>query len=75
MFAVTRREAALFIPPFRTRLLLRGAGGWDRLGTRLCPGFGGVALMEATKDFSEMVPSGAVPAAGRRRRVVVAETA
>ena len=74
MFAVTRRDSALFVPPFRSRLLLRGAGGWDRLGSRLCPGFGGVALMEATKDFSELIPAGAVPAGGRRRRVV-AETA
>ncbi len=75
LFAVTRRDSALFVPPFRNRLLLRGAGGWDRLGSRLCPGFGGVTLMEATKDFSELIPAGAVPAAGRRRRVVVAETA
>ncbi|SDB08973.1 class I SAM-dependent methyltransferase [Belnapia rosea] len=75
LFAVTRREAALFIPPFRTRLLLRGAGAWDRLGNRLCPGFGGVTLMEATKDFSELIPAGAVPANARRRRIVMAESA
>ncbi len=74
LFAVTRREAALFIPPFRTRLLLRGAGAWDRLGSRLCPGFGGVTLMEATKDFSELIPAGAVPASARRRRIVMAES-
>ena len=73
MFAVTRREAALYVPPFRTRMLLRSAGMWERLGSRLCPGFAGVTLMEATKDFSELIPAGAVPAAARRRRVVVAE--
>ncbi|MBL6454672.1 methyltransferase domain-containing protein [Belnapia sp. T6] len=75
MFAVTRRETALFVPPFRKRLLLRGAGVWDRLGPKLCPGFGGVTLVEATKDFSELVPAGAKPATARRRRVVVAEGA
>ena len=75
MFAVTRREPALFVPPFQTRMLLRGAMVWERLGTRLAPGFAGVTLMEATKDFSEMIPAGAVPATARRRRVVVAETA
>lgn len=75
MFAVTRREAALFVPPFQTRMLLQGAGVWERLGSRLCPGFAGVTMTEATKDFSELIPAGAVPAKARRQRVVVAETA
>ncbi|MCO6419529.1 class I SAM-dependent methyltransferase [Siccirubricoccus sp. KC 17139] len=72
MFRVAQRDAALFVPPFRNRLLLRGAGGWERLGSRLCPGFAGVTLMEAAKDFSELIPAGVRPA---RRRVVVAEAA
>jgi SAM-dependent methyltransferase len=72
MFAVEQRASALFIPPFRTRLLLRGAGAWERLGTRLCPRLAGVTLMEAVKDFGECVPAGAT-AARQRRRVVVAE--
>jgi SAM-dependent methyltransferase len=71
MFAVERRDAALFVPPFRNRVLLRGAGAWERAGARLCPRFAGVTLMEAVKDFGELVPAGAVPA--QRRRVVVAE--
>ncbi|RYJ00773.1 MAG: SAM-dependent methyltransferase [Acetobacteraceae bacterium] len=75
MFAVTRRQPALFVPPFQARMLLRGAMVWERLGNRLLPGFAGVTLMEATKDFSELIPAGAVPATIRRRRVVVAETA
>jgi len=70
MFRRTRRDAALFIPPFNTRLLLRGAGGWERLGGRICPGLSGVTLVEAGKDFSELIPAGARPAP---RRVVVAE--
>lgn len=73
MFAITRREAALFVPPFRTRVLLRGAWVWERLGSRVCPGLAGVTLMEASKDFAEMIPSGAVPAKARQRRQVVAE--
>jgi SAM-dependent methyltransferase len=75
MFDVTRREAALFVPPFQLRMLLRGAMVWERLGARVCPGFAGVTLMEAAKDFSELIPAGAVPAAARRRRLVVAESA
>src|SRR3954470_7253585 len=39
MFQVERRDAALFVPPFRTRLLLRSAGAWERLGASLCPRF------------------------------------
>lgn len=69
MFAVRRREQALFIPPFGNRLLLRGAGAWERLGRRLCPGLAGVTMLEATKDFSELVPAGALRA-GPTRRVV-----
>jgi len=71
MFAIQRRDQALFVPPFRTRVLLRGAGAWERLGGRICPGLAGVTLMEAGKDFSELIPAGAVRA--RARRVVVAE--
>jgi SAM-dependent methyltransferase len=71
MFQVERREAALFVPPFRTRLLLRGAGAWERLGGRLFPRFAGVMLLEAVKDFAALVPAGAVHAPARR--VVVAE--
>ena len=70
MFQVERRDAALFIPPFQTRLLLRGAGGWERVGHRLFPRFAGVTLMEASKDFSELIPAGAMK---MRRRVMVAE--
>ena len=70
MFRVERREAALFIPPVRSRLLLRGAGAWERLGASLWPRFGGVALVEARKDMFAALPLEAAPA---RRRVVVAE--
>ena len=67
MAAMLGKEAALYVPPFRTRMLLRSAGMWERLGARLCPGFAGVTLMEATKDFSELIPAGAVPLASRHR--------
>jgi hypothetical protein len=71
MFQVEQREAALYVPPFQTRLLLRGAGAWERLGSRLCPRFAGVVLLEAVKDFGALVPAGARQAPARR--VVVAE--
>ena len=70
MFRVERRSAALFVPPFRTRLLLRGAGAWERVGPMLYPRFAGLTLVEAEKDLFA-----GLPATARKpgRRVVVAE--
>ena len=56
MFRVERRDAALFVPPFRWRLLWRGAGAWERVGRRAVPGLAGVTLMEASKDSFAAVP-------------------
>ncbi len=75
MFRVERREAALFMPPFRSRLLLRGAGAWERLGDALWPSLGGVTLVEARKDMFAGLPVQAVAAKGRRRVVVAEEGA
>ena len=73
MFQVEQRQGALFVPPFQSRLLLRGAGAWERLGGPLFPRFAGVTLMEAVKDFAALVPTGAVQA--KKRRVAMAEGA
>jgi SAM-dependent methyltransferase len=67
LFRVTRREAALFVPPFPWRMLLGGAGLWDRMGRRLARRLAGVMLIEAEKDLLAAVPAAGVPA---RRRVV-----
>ncbi|MEI6161113.1 MAG: methyltransferase domain-containing protein [Roseococcus sp.] len=69
MFAVTRRDAALFVPPFPWRFALRGAALWDRIGRNSLRRLGGVTLIEAEKDLFAAMPAGA-PAMGRR---VVAE--
>jgi len=69
MFAVTRRDAALFVPPFPWSFALRGAALWDRTGRRLLRRLGGVTLIEAEKDVFGAMPAG-TPAMGRR---VVAE--
>lgn len=70
MFRVRRRDAALYMPPFRWRLLLRGAGAWERVGDALFPRLAGLTLMEAEKDIYAGVPADVARA---RRRVVVAE--
>jgi len=66
MFTVERRQVALFVPPFRTRLLLRGAGIWERAGRALAPRFAGVAIVEARKEMFGAMPVNALPAKGRR---------
>jgi SAM-dependent methyltransferase len=76
MFRMERRDAALFVPPFRSRLLLRGAWVWERAGRRAWPaGLAGVTLVEASKDCFAALPAGAAEAAALRRprRVVVPE--
>jgi SAM-dependent methyltransferase len=65
MFAVTRRDSALFVPPLPWRFALRGAALWDRIGRTSLRRLGGVTLIEAEKDLFAAVPAGAV-AIGRR---------
>ena len=51
MFTPTRSNRALYIPPLRTRALLRSAPAWERIGSRWFPTFGGVVLVEAGKHL------------------------
>ena len=51
MFTPTRRGRALFVPPFRSRTLLRSAPAWERIGRRWFPTFSGVLLVEASKQL------------------------
>ena len=69
MFAVERRDAALFVPPFRARLLLRGAGVWERIGRTALPSLAGVTLTEARKDIFGAMPVFAAEAEARRATV------
>ena len=51
MFTPTRSERALYIPPMRSRALVRSAPAWERVGRRWFPTFGGVVLIEAGKQL------------------------
>ncbi|HEY8610264.1 MAG TPA: class I SAM-dependent methyltransferase [Roseomonas sp.] len=62
MFTVERREAALFIPPFGLRPLLRGAKLWEAAGQALAPQLGGVTVIEARKTVLGLIPAGSAPA-------------
>jgi SAM-dependent methyltransferase len=71
MFRVERRDTALWMPPSRTRLVLRSAPLFERTGRRWMPGLAGVTITEAVKDVYAAMPVHAVP----RRRLVLAEAA
>jgi SAM-dependent methyltransferase len=61
-------DTALFIPPAKSRMIMRSAPAWERIGRGWFPTFAGVLLVEATKQIY------AKPAAVRapRRRLVYA---
>ncbi len=71
LFRVERRDAALWMPPSRLRLVLRSSPLLERAGRSMMPGFAGVTLTEAVKDVYAAMPIQAVP----RRRLVLAEAA
>jgi SAM-dependent methyltransferase len=69
LFRAEKRDAALWMPPTRTRLVLRAAPLLERAGRRLVPGLAGVTIVEAVKDVYAAMPVRAVA----RRRLVLAE--
>jgi SAM-dependent methyltransferase len=71
LFRVERRDAALWMPPSRARLILRSVSLFERTGRRWMPGLAGVTLSEAVKDVYAAMPVRAVA----RRRLVLAEAA
>ncbi|MFN4090974.1 MAG: methyltransferase domain-containing protein, partial [Alphaproteobacteria bacterium] len=50
LFTPLRSGAALYVPPSPRRMLLTGAEAWENIGVRWFPRFGGVVLVEATKQ-------------------------
>jgi SAM-dependent methyltransferase len=50
-FTPERAEAALFVPPAKSRMILRSAGALERIGARWFNRFGGVVMIEATKQL------------------------
>ncbi|MFC0410282.1 class I SAM-dependent methyltransferase [Roseomonas elaeocarpi] len=65
MFHVERRDGALFVPPFRSRFLLRGARAWEAMGRSVAPKLAGVTIIEARKEVFGVMPL-RPEAAGRR---------
>ncbi len=63
MFTPVATDRALYMPPFRTAMLVRSAPAWERAGQRFLQSFAGVVVMEAIKQIYA-----ATPAAEPRRR-------
>ncbi|BBK34297.1 methyltransferase family protein [Stella humosa] len=69
LFTPAQTTHALFVPPFRWRVLHRSALAWERAGERWFPRFAGVVIIEATKQIYAVPP---VRAAARKRERLAA---
>lgn len=67
LFTPVATGAALFVPPSRSRMVLRSARAWERIGVRWFPTFAGVLIVDATK---QIYAKPAAVRAPRRRRFV-----
>ena len=65
-FTPVGSDTALFIPPATSRMMLRSAAAWERIGKRWFPTFAGVLMVEATKQIYAKPAAVRVP----RRRLV-----
>jgi SAM-dependent methyltransferase len=53
-------DAALHLPPFDSRIVLRSAATLERIGARVTPAFAGVILVEARKEVMSPIAKPAV---------------
>ena len=74
-FVPTASDGALHVPPFRSRLLMRSARSWERIGRRLWPAFAGVLVVEAEKQIYQTLPTAPENAAARLFRPVFVSNA
>ncbi len=68
MFVPERTERALFFPPAASRLMLATVGAWEKIGQSLFNAFGGVNIVEATKQLYAGTMAGAPVTAKARQR-------
>ncbi len=69
LFTPAQTQRALFIPPLRSRALLRAAPAWEQACSRWFPTFAGVVLVEASKQLYAVTPQ---HQKARKRPVLVA---
>lgn len=66
LFSPDNWAETLYVPPLRSRLLLRGAVAWERIGIGLSLPFHGLHVVEATKQLHRPIP---IRARRRERRL------
>jgi SAM-dependent methyltransferase len=57
LFSPLDWSEALSMPPIAHRPFLRSGAAWERIGAVLWPGFGGVIIVEATKQLYQGLPA------------------
>lgn len=65
MFTPLQSQTALYVPPARSRMLLKSAPVWERIGSRLFLPLAGVLIMEAAKQIYAGTPVRLKPAKNR----------
>ncbi len=55
-FQIRGRDEALFLPPTRSKLVIRSARSFEAVGRKFCPAFAGLLLLEAEKVLYQGVP-------------------
>lgn len=75
MFTVERTDRALFMPPFRSFLMMRMAYMLESIGRAVFPGLAGVHIVEAGKQIYAVRGKGARQADKTRRIVLLPEAA
>ncbi len=64
-FVPEQTARALFIPPIRSRFMLKSSPAWENVGARLFERFSGVVMIEASKQIYQMSASRRVVRRGR----------
>ncbi len=76
MFVPERAERALFAPPSASRLMLSTAPLWENVGSRFFEAFGGVNIIESSKQLyaGTLVHASVTEAIARRRAIVAGQS-
>jgi len=67
LFVHEKTDHSLFLPPFQSSIILRGADIFEKIGSLICPAFGGVHIIEASKQI--YAGTGKAVPAYRRKKV------
>lgn len=71
MFVPEREERALFFPPSSSRILLATSGIWEQAGDNLFNAFGGVNIVEASKQLYAGTFADTMAVKMKNRKIVI----